>query len=62
MVVVKRSVHVCVEGGEMWEASGDRTGFNNAEDGAARSQARLLHWRTSVSGRLNGCLNTQVGE
>lgn len=42
-----------------WEQSGDRPGFSNAVDGAARSQAWLLHWRTSVSGRLNGCLNTE---
>lgn len=43
----------------MWEASGDRAGFGDPVDGAARSEARLLHQRTSVSGRLNGCPNTQ---
>lgn len=43
----------------MWEVSGDRTGFSNPVDGAARSQAWLLLWRTSMSGRLNGCLNTE---
>lgn len=43
----------------MWEESGDRAGFSDPADGAARSEAWLLHQRTSVSGRLNGCLNTQ---
>lgn len=43
----------------MWEVSGDRAGFSDPVDGAARSEAWLLHQRTSVRGRLNGCLNTQ---
>lgn len=42
-----------------WEASGDRAGFSDPVDGAARSETWLLHQRTSVSGRLNGYLNTQ---
>lgn len=44
--------------GLLWEVSGDRTGLSNTADGATRSQTWLLHRRTCVSGRLNGCLNT----
>lgn len=47
-----------VEGG-MWEESVDRAGISDPADGAARSEAWLPRQRTSVSGRLNGCLNTQ---
>lgn len=43
----------------MWEESVDRAGFSDPADRAARSEAWLPHQRTSVSGRLNGCLNTQ---
>lgn len=43
----------------MWEESVDRAGSSDPADGAARSEAWLHRQRTSVSGRLNGCLNTQ---
>lgn len=43
----------------MWEGSVDRAGIGDPADGAARSEAWLPRQRTSVSGRLNGCLNTQ---
>lgn len=43
----------------MWEESVDRAGISDTADGAARSEAWLPRLRTSVSGRLNGCLNTQ---
>lgn len=49
----------CVVEGGTWEESVDRAGFSDPADGAARSEAWLPHQRTSVSGRLNGCLNTQ---
>lgn len=47
-----------MEGGT-WEESVDRAGFSDPADGAARSEAWLPHQRTSVSDRLNACLNTQ---
>jgi len=52
---------VCGGGGGgavLWEASGDRARFSDPVDGAARSEEWLLYSRTSVSGRLHGCLNT----
>lgn len=49
----------CVVEGGMWEESVDRAGISDPADGAARSEAWLPHQRPTVSGRLNGCLNTQ---